>query len=95
MEKSHHYDDDVEHVYRDGNFSQTENEEIISRFSPAEVKALMRRIDLRLIPLCGGMYCISLLDRTNLSNAAIAGYGGAKANEWARRLILSVLQNAR
>ena len=30
-------------------------------------------VDSRLIPICGLMYCVSLLDRTNLSNAAIAG----------------------
>ncbi|KAL8909680.1 MAG: hypothetical protein Q9171_004951 [Xanthocarpia ochracea] len=46
---------------------------IIDRYSEAEVKRIIRRVDLRLIPLCGLMYCVSLLDRTNLSNAAIAG----------------------
>ena len=46
---------------------------IIDRFTAQEAKRIIRRIDLRLIPLCGLMYCVSLLDRTNLSNAAIAG----------------------
>lgn len=74
MEKSNHYDDDlVENAYKAGRSSPNQDEELISRFSAADVKRLMRRVDLRLIPLCGGMYCISLLDRTNLSNAAIAG----------------------
>ncbi|KAL8808506.1 MAG: hypothetical protein Q9182_000057 [Xanthomendoza sp. 2 TL-2023] len=46
---------------------------IIDRYTEEEIKRIVRRVDLRLIPLCGLMYCVSLLDRTNLSNAAIAG----------------------
>jgi len=42
-------------------------------FSPAEQKRIIRTIDRRLIITCGLMYCISLMDRTNLSAAAIAG----------------------
>lgn len=76
MEKSNHYDNDlmVENAHKDGVASPTEDDEFISRFSPADTKRIYRRIDLRLVPLCGAMYCVSLLDRTNLSNAAIAGY---------------------
>lgn len=33
----------------------------------------MRRIDLRLVLTLGGMYCVSLMDRTNLGIAAVAG----------------------
>ncbi|KAL8683495.1 MAG: hypothetical protein Q9186_000535 [Xanthomendoza sp. 1 TL-2023] len=46
---------------------------IIDRYTEDEIKRIVRKVDLRLIPLCGLMYCVSLLDRTNLSNAAIAG----------------------
>ena len=46
---------------------------IIDRYTEEEVKKVIRKVDRRLIPLCGLMYCVSLLDRTNLSNAAIAG----------------------
>ncbi|KAL8951953.1 MAG: hypothetical protein Q9222_002105 [Ikaeria aurantiellina] len=46
---------------------------IIDQYSEAQIKRVVRKVDLRLIPLCGLMYCVSLLDRTNLSNAAIAG----------------------
>lgn len=75
MEKATHYEDDaLENAYRDGTSSPAEDEELISRFSPIEIKRLMRRVDFRLVPICGLMYCVSLLDRTNLSNAAIAGY---------------------
>ncbi|KAG7005719.1 MFS-type transporter cnsO [Physcia stellaris] len=46
---------------------------IIDQYTAEEVNKVVRRVDLRLVPLCGLMYCVSLLDRTNLSNAAIAG----------------------
>jgi hypothetical protein len=49
----------------------TEDEE----FTPEEQKKIIRRIDLRLVTMTGLAYCISLMDRTNLSMAAIAGYG--------------------
>ena len=39
-----------------------------------EQKSIIHRIDRRLVTTCGFMYCISLMDRTNLSAAAIAGY---------------------
>jgi hypothetical protein len=43
-------------------------------FSPAETKKLIARIDRRLVLTVGVLYCISLMDRTNLSSANIAGY---------------------
>lgn len=46
----------------------------VSEFSPAEQKAIIHRIDRRLVVTCGFMYCISLMDRTNTSAAVIAGY---------------------
>lgn len=42
-------------------------------FSPEEQKRIIRRIDLRLVTMTGLAYCISLMDRTNLSMAAVAG----------------------
>lgn len=41
--------------------------------TPQEQRRVVRRVDRRLIVTCGLMYCISLIDRTNLSAAAIAG----------------------
>ena len=38
-----------------------------------EQKKIIHRVDRRLVTMCGFMYCISLMDRTNLSAAAIAG----------------------
>lgn len=42
-------------------------------YSPAEQSKIIHRVDRRLISTCGVLYCISLMDRTNLSAAALAG----------------------
>jgi len=42
-------------------------------FSDREQKKIIHRIDRRLVVTVGVLYCISLMDRTNLSAAAIAG----------------------
>ncbi|KAF2017694.1 major facilitator superfamily transporter [Aaosphaeria arxii CBS 175.79] len=44
-----------------------------SEFTPKEQRAIIHRIDRRLVVTVGVLYCISLMDRTNLSAAAIAG----------------------
>ncbi|KAF7324581.1 Pantothenate transporter liz1 [Mycena kentingensis (nom. inval.)] len=44
-----------------------------SDFTPQEQAKIVRRIDWRLVSLVGIMYCASLMDRTNLSVANIAG----------------------
>ncbi|GIZ41052.1 hypothetical protein CKM354_000436900 [Cercospora kikuchii] len=45
----------------------------ITWFTPQEGRKIKHRIDRRLVVVLGTMYCVSLMDRTNLSNAAIAG----------------------
>lgn len=42
-------------------------------FTPQEQRKIIRRIDRRLVITVGVMYCISLMDRTNMSAANIAG----------------------
>ncbi len=44
-----------------------------SEFTPDEQRAILRRIDYRLVTTVGFMYCVSLMDRTNLGAANIAG----------------------
>ena len=51
------------------------NDERISYFSPEEQKKIIRRIDYRLVLTLGFMYCVSLMDRTNLGIAVVAGMG--------------------
>jgi hypothetical protein len=45
------------------------NRDIDHGFDPALVKRVMRKVDFRLIPVLSALYCISLIDRTNLSQA--------------------------
>ncbi|KAI0436339.1 major facilitator superfamily domain-containing protein [Xylaria telfairii] len=42
-------------------------------FTESEAKRVVHRIDRRLLVTIGFMYCVSLIDRTNISFAAIAG----------------------
>ncbi|KAL2135157.1 hypothetical protein VTI74DRAFT_9588 [Chaetomium olivicolor] len=44
-------------------------------FSEQEQKKIMRQVDRRLVLTVGAMYCVSLMDRTNLGAANIAGMG--------------------
>jgi hypothetical protein len=46
---------------------------VISEFTPAERRAIVHKIDKRLVVLVGFMYCVSLMDRSNLANAKVAG----------------------
>jgi len=41
-------------------------------FSEEEQKRIIRRIDIRLVLTVGAMYCVSLMDRTNLGAAVLA-----------------------
>jgi hypothetical protein len=42
-------------------------------FTEEEQKRIMKRVDRRLVTTVGLMYCVSLMDRTNLGAANIAG----------------------
>jgi hypothetical protein len=42
------------------------NDERINAFTPEEQRKIIRRIDYRLVITLGLMYCVSLMDRTNL-----------------------------
>jgi len=44
-------------------------EDIDEGFDPKVIKKLVRKIDWHIIPILSAMYCISLIDRTNLSMA--------------------------
>lgn len=49
------------------------NDERLTAFTPEEQKKIIRRIDIRLVITLGVLYCVSLIDRGNLSAAVIAG----------------------
>jgi MFS transporter, ACS family, DAL5 transporter family protein len=59
-----HFDQAIDQVCDDARPEQ---------FTPAEEKKLIRRIDRRLVTALGLLYMCSLMDRTNLSIANIAG----------------------
>ena len=58
-------------------FSQTRSEMSTlsedEEYTLQEQRKIIHRVDRRLIVTCGVLYCISLMDRTNLGQAAIAG----------------------
>lgn len=62
------YDDRIEDIAQKTSSSEEEEE-----FTAEEQRKIIKRIDLRLVTMTGLAYCISLMDRTNLSAAAIAG----------------------
>jgi hypothetical protein len=59
-----------ENAHHDGS-SQDDYE---CEFTPTEQRKIIHRIDRRLVLTVGVLYCISLMDRTNLSSASIAGF---------------------
>lgn len=61
----------LDHVER--TTTEDSNDARIHEFSEAEQKRIVRRIDRRLVTTLGLLYCASLMDRTNLGSAAIAG----------------------
>jgi len=49
-------------------------DEYLNEFTEEEGRKIIHRVDRRLVTVVGIMYCISLMDRTNLGAAVIAGY---------------------
>lgn len=64
---------DVEKVSAMMHEDRGSTDEYVCEFTPEEQKKIIHRIDRRLVITVGVLYCISLMDRTNLSSAAIAG----------------------
>lgn len=50
------------------------NDARITCFTPEEQRKIIHRVDRRLVSVLGLLYMASLMDRTNLSAANIAGY---------------------
>ncbi|KAI3337215.1 MFS general substrate transporter [Xylariaceae sp. AK1471] len=59
----------VDHIEK----SQTNVSDEVDDYDEDEAKRIVRKIDRRLLVTIGFMYCVSLIDRTNISAAAIAG----------------------
>lgn len=67
-------DNEKEFVNHKEDINSSTHDDYECEFTPAEQKKIIHRIDRRLVLTVGVLYCISLMDRTNLSAAAIAGY---------------------
>lgn len=65
--------DNVNHVDESLSENSKEAPDYDPEYTPAEQSKIIHRVDRRLISTCGVLYCISLMDRTNLSAAALAG----------------------
>ncbi|KAI8655200.1 MFS domain-containing protein [Fusarium keratoplasticum] len=80
MEKTHATDDhvaleaqaDYKHLDQAPSKISSEHDQDHG-FTPEEQRSIIRRIDRRLVVTVGAMYCVSLMDRTNMSAANIAG----------------------
>jgi len=57
----------------DGKPKYSNNVDDDEEFSYAQQRSIVHRIDRRLLVSTGLMYCVSLIDRGNMPNAAIAG----------------------
>ncbi|KAK2763224.1 hypothetical protein FQN54_009860 [Arachnomyces sp. PD_36] len=63
----------TEHLDDAGSGASQVDIDVDEEFTYKEQRKIIHRVDRRLVTICGLSYCISLMDRTNLSNAAIAG----------------------
>jgi hypothetical protein len=59
--------------YTERTVSEESNDVHIAEFTPEEQKNIIHRIDRRLVTTLGVLYMCSLMDRTNLGAANIAG----------------------
>ena len=61
------------HLENNSDGGYEKNGEDYVEFSPAEQRRITRKLDIRLVLTTGIVYCVSLMERTNLSAANIAG----------------------
>ena len=60
-------------VHAERTASEESNDAHISEFTPREQRKIIHRVDRRLVTTLGLLYMCSLMDRTNLGAANIAG----------------------
>ncbi|KAJ5266623.1 major facilitator superfamily domain-containing protein [Penicillium angulare] len=76
---------------KDVTFKQIEHAVIDESFGPEEEKALVRKIDLMLLPVIWIMYLLSYMDRTNIANAKVSGMDedlGLTSNQYSVALVV-------
>ncbi|KEF63548.1 uncharacterized protein A1O9_01526 [Exophiala aquamarina CBS 119918] len=72
VSNSGHWDENSP-VKNEESQAMQEHRATVGRFSPQDQKRIIQRIDWRIMPIVGAMFCICLLDRANLGAANIAG----------------------
>ncbi|KAF7190383.1 High-affinity nicotinic acid transporter [Pseudocercospora fuligena] len=76
------YIDEVDHAAKHSSSASSDQEKQVQEGEPLDVdpvyslreqRKIIHKVDRRLVYILGLMYCVSLMDRVNLPNAAIAG----------------------
>lgn len=75
MDSMDRHSDKIEEATVEAVSSHVTDRDLHSEFTPEEQRQIIRRIDRRLVVTLGVLYCVSLMDRTNLGAAIIAGMG--------------------
>jgi hypothetical protein len=74
---AYHNDYNVDHekevISHKEDINSSTHDDYECEFTEAEQRKIIHRVDRRLVVTVGVLYCVSLMDRTNLSSAAIAG----------------------
>lgn len=60
-------------VQEDSGSDLTSHDSILNEYTPTETKKVIHRVDRRIVPTLGVIYCISLIVRLNMGNANVAG----------------------
>ena len=66
-------DSEKEHVRDTSHLEDVDLTDTVQSFTAAEEAAVIRKLDYRLLPLIFVLYSLSVLDRSNLGNARLAG----------------------
>ncbi|KAF2100035.1 MFS general substrate transporter [Rhizodiscina lignyota] len=63
----------IQHIEAARTEKQPDELSDVPAFDKHQEHKLIRKVDLRLLPILGALYSIALIDRTNISNARVAG----------------------
>ncbi|KAK3640317.1 hypothetical protein LTR56_011913 [Elasticomyces elasticus] len=64
---------DADHIDAERKPSIGLNEDSLPNYNDAETKRILRKVDLRLLPVLALLYVLAFLDRSNIGNARVAG----------------------
>jgi hypothetical protein len=73
LTKAYVFEEQIEKSSQIGSYEDERYQD--DEYSKSEQRAIIHKVDRRLISGLGLLFAVSLMDRTNLGNAEIAGYG--------------------